>query len=285
MSLQIASLNSGSNGNCYYVGNETDAVLIDAGISCREIEKRMKHLSLDIKKLRAVFISHEHSDHIRGLATLVKRHFLPVYITHATAKRLPDDIRDFSRSFTTNVLVEVLGLQIMPFLKKHDADDPHSFVISYDGIKVGVITDIGCACEQVVHYFRQCHAVFLESNYDEDMLANGRYPSFLKQRICSDTGHLSNRQAFELFTHHRPHFMTHILLSHLSKDNNNPDLALELFRSASCTTQIQVAGRYGCSELLWVTSEERNDLLPYRQMHFPIQMKLFESDNSIFNRK
>ncbi len=243
MSLYIASLNSGSNGNCYYVGNSEEAVLIDAGISCLETEKRMMRLGLALSKVKAVFISHEHSDHIRGAEVLSRKYKLPVYITPRTQYfgrlQLENAVPFFSL-----LPVQIGGLQITAFQKLHDAAEPHSFVITCNQIKVGVFTDIGAACVQVIHHFKQCHAVFMEANYDEEMLAKGRYPYHLKNRIRGGKGHLSNAQALQIFTAHRPPFMSHLLLSHLSKDNNCPQLAARLFNSRAAGTEIVVASRY-----------------------------------------
>ncbi len=245
MPLSIASLNSGSNGNCYYIGNETEAVLIDAGLSCRETETRMARLGLSMAHVKAIFISHEHTDHISGLPVLARKYQLPVYIT-------PDTLQ-FSRipkgGFPVHDLqayepVCIGDLCITAFPKWHDAADPHSFVVSYGNTKVGVFTDIGAPCEHVIDHFSQCHAAFLEANYDEDMLANGRYPIFLKNRIQGPQGHLSNQQALELFRKHRPPFMSHLLMSHLSKDNNSPQLIEYLFAPHMADTQFIVASRY-----------------------------------------
>ncbi|HMO61566.1 MAG TPA: MBL fold metallo-hydrolase [Ferruginibacter sp.] len=252
MSLQIASINSGSNGNCYYIGNGTDAVLVDAGISCREIEHRMKGLQLDIRTVKAIFVSHEHTDHIRGVSKLANKYSLPVYITTATAKNGPHLIRHLSKTFTADMPVDIFGLQVTAFTKQHDAADPHSFVIQWNAITVGVFTDIGVACNRVQHYFKQCHAVFLESNYDEEMLENGRYPFHLKNRIRNGQGHLSNRQALELFITHRPPQLQQVLLSHLSKENNTPELALNTFKPHAGQTTITVASRYEASGVFTV---------------------------------
>ena len=156
MSLFITSLNSGSNGNCYYVGNDNDAVLIDVGISCRETEKRMKKLGLSMKKVKAIFVSHEHGDHIKGVSALANKYSLPVYITEATAKRGPILIKHLSKRFKANETIAIGELMVTPFTKQHDAADPHSFIISYNSISVGVITDIGIVCENVIRYFKKC---------------------------------------------------------------------------------------------------------------------------------
>lgn len=244
MALYISSLNSGSNGNCYYIGNTQEAILVDAGISCRETEKRMKRLGLSMDRVKAIFVSHEHSDHIRGIETLSRKYRLPVYMTPGTflccGLSLDGDLVNHFHSFQP---VNIGYLVVTPFPKNHDASDPHSFVVSCQDVKVGIFTDLGTACPTVVNYFSQCQAAFLETNYDEDLLFSGRYPYFLKRRISGDKGHLSNRQALELFTAHRGEAFSHLLLSHLSADNNRPDLVEKLFLEYAGNTQIVVAPR------------------------------------------
>jgi phosphoribosyl 1,2-cyclic phosphodiesterase len=242
--LFITSLNSGSNGNCYYVGNAKEAILVDAGISCKETEKRMLRLGLSMKKVKAIFISHEHGDHIRGLTVLAKKYAIPVYITPDTFGNsklsLPEDLL---YTFSSHETVQIGDLQIACFPKVHDAAEPHSFMVSCGKIKVGVFTDLGVVCEQLSLHFKQCDAAFLEANYDEDMLNNGRYPYYLKKRISGGMGHLSNKQALELFISHRPASLSHLLLSHLSKDNNHPELVERLFNEHAQDTMIVVASR------------------------------------------
>jgi len=274
--LFITSLNSGSNGNCYYVGNDSDAVLIDAGISCRETEKRMKQLGLSMKAIKAIFVSHEHTDHIKGVSTLANKYSLPVYITPVTAKQGPILIKHLSKTFIADEPVAIGGLTITPFTKQHDAGDPHSFIISHAGVTVGVFTDIGKPCKQVIQYFKQCHAVFLESNYDEDMLENGRYPVYLKNRIRGDHGHLSNKQALELFRMHRPPFMTHLLLSHLSKENNSPELAAREFEPHANGTAVIVASRYQATGVYKITATTIKEKKPAIAFTRPLQLGLFE---------
>lgn len=246
MSLLITSLNSGSNGNCYYVGNEQEAVLIDAGISRRETETRMKRLGLSLNSVKAIFVSHEHSDHIRGIPQLAKKHQWPVFITPATFTHARLPLTDFPvHPLRAYEPVWIGELCVTAFPKQHDASDPHSFLISYKDTNVGVFTDIGVVCEHVVHHFRQCHAAFLEANYDEDLLEQGSYPYFLKRRIRGGKGHLSNQQALALFREHKPSFMSHVLMSHLSKDNNRPHLINDLFGPHMANTELIVASRDG----------------------------------------
>jgi phosphoribosyl 1,2-cyclic phosphodiesterase len=271
MSLFTASLNSGSNGNCYYVGNENEAVLIDAGISCRETEKRFLRLGLDIKKVKAIFISHEHTDHINGVDVLSRKYNIPIYITAKTlraAVSIPES--SLIKNFIPNEIIRVGNLKVIPFSKRHDAIDPYSFVVKNEEVCIGVMTDIGSVCDQVIEHFKKCHAVFLEANYDEEMLENGPYPTYLKSRISGEKGHLSNCQAVELFSKHRSPFLTHIFLSHLSKENNSPEAALLAFEKIGGETKVIVASRYKESDLFHITtdrSKETSELLqlPGRQ--------------------
>ncbi|KAA9325006.1 MBL fold metallo-hydrolase [Adhaeribacter soli] len=255
MQLFITSLNSGSNGNCYYIGNGREAVLVDAGISCRETEKRMKRLNLSMTQVKAVFISHEHSDHIRGLEVLAKKYQLPVYITPPTLRYSRLNLEPhLVHTFQAHEPVQVGDLQITGFPKFHDASDPHSFIVAHSDITIGVFTDIGAPCKHVVQYFQQCNAAFLETNYDDEMLENGYYPYHLKRRIKGNKGHLSNKQALDLFTLYKPAGMSHVLLSHLSKDNNSPSLAKELFQQHAGETEVIVASRFEETPVFMITA-------------------------------
>lgn len=260
MALFTASLNSGSNGNCYYIANETEAVLVDVGISCKEVIKRLTRLNLSIEKVKAIFISHEHSDHIKGLEVLSRKYKLPVYITKAThtGSRLFLE-QELIRSFTAYEEIEIGNLKVIPFPKAHDCADGHSFVISGNGVNIGVLTDIGNVCNHVTVNFKQCHAVYLETNYDEEMLEQSPYPWFLKNRIRSGHGHLSNRQALELFLKHRPAFMSHVFLSHLSENNNSPQLVQNLFEQHAGEVKIIHASRYYETDVYHIRSSSANE--------------------------
>lgn len=244
-SLFIASINSGSNGNCYYVGTATEAVLIDAGLSCKETERRMDRLGLPVERVKALFVSHEHTDHVRGLEMVSKRWNLPVWGTPATLGRCRLG-RSAHRAMALlpETPVPVGELLVTGFTKRHDAVDPISFTIESRGVTVGVFTDIGRACERLAARFAACHAAFLEANYCEAMLEEGRYPWHLKQRIRGGHGHLSNREALEVFLKHRSPALSHLLLAHLSQENNHPEVALDLFRPHAGATQVTVASRW-----------------------------------------
>ncbi len=279
MSLFIASLNSGSNGNCYYIGNHTEAVLVDAGLSCREIDRRMHRLGLSMNKVKAIFISHEHTDHVSGINSICKKHKTPIYATLATLKNSRVFIDpQLINTFVANEPVTIGELTILPFKKYHDADDPHSFIVKNHSITIGVFTDLGVVCDKLVHHFKQCHAAFLESNYDEEMLANGGYPFFLKKRITGGLGHLSNSVALKLFTTHRPPFLSYLILSHLSKNNNCPKLVHELFSKHAGSTQITVASRDEETKLFEIIADTLPQTATVKRriiVEKPLQMELF----------
>jgi phosphoribosyl 1,2-cyclic phosphodiesterase len=228
----IASIASGSNGNCYYLENNDDAILVDAGISARQIVERMARLGLSVSKLRGVFISHEHSDHIRGLDAFTRRYAVPVFITSKTYSSYGKTIRGSALNFFAPGMQVKLGkICVNPFLKSHDAAEPCSFSVSSGSKTVAVMTDIGCKCASVTSHIKNADAVFLESNYDDDMLQTGYYPPYLKARISSDIGHLSNIQSAELLLEHASSRLKHVFLSHLSANNNTPELALGTFHN------------------------------------------------------
>jgi len=289
MTLYIASLNSGSNGNCYYIGNDRESVLIDAGIPCRETERRMRRLGLSLSNVKGIFISHEHDDHIRGLEVLSKRYRLPVYISESTRQQLRLSLEpQLAMQLDPHEPVTIGALTVTPFPKTHDASDPCSFVVSSPTVRIGVFTDLGVVCEQLIHHFQQCHAAFLETNYDEQLLDTGRYPHFLKNRIRGGFGHLSNRQAIELFVRYRPAFMSHLFPAHLSRDNNRPELVRELFEKEAGGTKIVIASRDQETELYAIdglyygqagsdpaTGPHRQQLSVIRREPFIIQGSLF----------
>lgn len=204
----------------------------------------MKRAGLNIRLVKAIFVSHEHGDHVHGVSALSKKYKVPVFATAMMWHQSPIDIPEhLIRTINADEPVSVGDLSITSFRKEHDACDPQSFVVSSQSVSVGVFTDIGRVCDNVVRYFRTCHAAFLETNYDESLLHHGSYPFHLKKRITGGKGHLSNDQALSLFTRHRAEFMTHLFLSHLSEDNNRPKIALDLFKKHSGSVEIVVASR------------------------------------------
>lgn len=238
--MRYCAIASGSNGNCYYVGSSEGGILIDAGISCKQIERRMATVGLLPSSIQGIFVSHEHSDHIRGVSVFARRYQVPVYITQGTynASRLnlPEALLKFIQPDDE---VVINNLKIQSFSKQHDAAEPCSFLISNDQNKIAVITDIGTACENVIKAVQSAEILFLESNYDEEMLENGPYPFYLKRRISGTHGHLSNSSSLQLFHDHRSPRLKHLILSHLSAKNNTEQKVYDTF-SPYCGTQIRL---------------------------------------------
>ncbi|HAQ20258.1 MAG TPA: MBL fold metallo-hydrolase [Prolixibacteraceae bacterium] len=242
--IEICALASGSNGNCYYIGNEHDAVLVDAGISAKRILMRMNDAGLDPSKVRGIFISHEHADHVSGVRVLVKRLGVKAWFSLGTFDALRESERPETYGiFKPGKAFHLGSFTIHPFLKNHDAAEPCSFRIEHDDWHVGVFTDIGEACDTVRHHLRKCHALFLETNYDEKMLWEGSYPYILKRRVASAHGHLSNDQAFKLIREHAGPELLHVFLSHLSGENNRPELAASRFESLADRFNVSLTSR------------------------------------------
>jgi phosphoribosyl 1,2-cyclic phosphodiesterase len=249
--IEICALASGSNGNCYYIGNKDDAILIDAGINCKQILIRMKEKGLDPARIRAIFITHEHNDHVCGARVLSKKLDIPVYMTKGTYKSLyftnqPQAVR----FIVPGQPVMLIPFIIHPILKNHDATEPTSFRIELQGINVGVFTDIGIPCNNVTSHLRECHALFLETNYDEKMLWDGSYPYHLKQRVASDVGHLSNIQAESLVSEHAGPGLKWVLLSHLSGENNTPQVAYDALKHLENRFNIRLTSRREPGEVI-----------------------------------
>lgn len=248
--IEICAIASGSNGNCYYIGNETEAVLVDAGISGKEILSRLKTKNLNHLKIKAVFVSHEHTDHIRGVRGISQKLHVPIYLTSKTYFGAYKNVRPSNpRFFNPGDIVEIGGFKIHAFTKNHDAAEPCSFRIEHGEHSIGVLTDIGEACSNVVETVSKSSALFLESNYDEKMLWDGGYPWFLKKRVASEVGHLSNDQAFELLDQHTNGQLQCVFLSHISKENNTHEIALERMAGLKTRFEVKIASRYAPSDV------------------------------------
>lgn len=230
MVMQVCALASGSLGNCFYVGNGKGGVLVDAGISAKQICERMQERGLKPEKVKGIFVTHEHSDHVRGIDVFARRFRVPVFATRKTAQAcfLCSD-EQLIRGIRDTEEVKLAGMMIEAFGKFHEAVDPVSYTIAAGKKRVSVITDVGHACKRVQEHVSEADFLFLESNHDEHMLKEGDYPEMLKQWILSDTGHLSNKQAGLCVLEYASSRLKHVVLSHLSENNNTPQLALKTF--------------------------------------------------------
>jgi phosphoribosyl 1,2-cyclic phosphodiesterase len=249
--IEICALASGSNGNAYYIGNEKEAVLIDVGIFYKLLSERMESAGLDIGKIKAGFISHEHTDHVAGARVTSKKLGIPMFYTKKTIHKCYNRNKaDNFGLFKPEVEYEIGDIKVYPFPKQHDAVEPCSFRVSVNGINVGVMTDIGVADQTVIEEFSKCDIVFLETNYDEEMLIKGIYPYYLKQRVLSDTGHLSNMQAKELVEKHASERLSTLYMSHISAMNNDINIIKETFKPLSKKYNIKIAPRNTHSEVI-----------------------------------
>lgn len=228
--MRVSAIASGSNGNCYYVENNGIAILIDAGISCKQIGLRMKRLGLSLENVRGIFVTHEHSDHIKGINVFCKNYNIPLFINQETYNKSKLKVsEDLLKIISANDEIIIEDMIVKSFSKKHDAINPCSFSVIAQNKKISFLTDIGSVSNNVINAIKDANAIFMEANYDKDMLEEGRYPYFLKKRIAGDEGHLSNNQAGALITNHASANLKYVFLSHLSENNNCPNIALKTF--------------------------------------------------------
>jgi len=234
MGVCLSVLASGSRGNSTIVSSSRARLLVDAGISCRETFKRIKAAGDDPQSLSAILITHEHSDHVYGLAMMAKKLSIPVFMTGATHQAWARAMRDESRGspalarlevFSSGHSFQVGDIQITPFTIPHDAADPVGFTLRAEGVKFGIATDLGYLPASVRDHLRGCDVLVMESNHDVEMLRVGPYPWSVKQRVMSRVGHLSNDSLAEFFANDYDGGAAYVVLAHLSEQNNHPELA------------------------------------------------------------
>ncbi len=253
--LSVCVLASGSKGNAIYVSDDHTAILVDAGLSGIEIAKRMHSAGLEMESLKAVVVSHEHSDHVRGVGVMARRYDLPVYITSSTAAAASTQLGriDNLLHFQIGRTFHIGDLAIHPFATSHDADDSSGFTIAQNGRKIGIATDLGIATGMVKEHLKACSLLVIEANHDPTMLTEGPYPWPLKQRIKSRQGHLSNQDSRDLLSEIKHDGLCHVILAHLSETNNTPEKALLAVQQALDERdrfQLHVACQERCSDLV-----------------------------------
>ncbi len=230
--IKFCPLCSGSSGNSVLVSANGTNILIDAGVSARRIEAALASIDENTSSVDAIFVSHEHIDHIRGIGVLSRKFDIPVYANEATWHCLKKSVNSAGniqekniRYFTNEKPVEINGLTVLPFNTPHDAAESSGFNIFVSGVKLTVATDLGHINKRLLGYLEGSDLLMLESNHDIEMLKAGPYPYYLKKRILSDTGHLSNEMAGKVIAYLASRGTKSFVLGHLSKENNIPELA------------------------------------------------------------
>ena len=231
--MKMCSIASGSSGNCIFAGSERTALLFDVGLSGKRVEQGLNSFGYTGHDIDAIFISHEHSDHIRGLGVLARKLGVPIYATPGTIREIrkcgslgaiPGEL---FREVLPDVQVQIGDMTVEPFSVSHDAAEPVAYRVSSGGKSAAIATDMGTYTDYTIRHLQFADTILLEANHDVRMLEMGRYPYPLKQRILSDHGHLSNESSGQLLCEILHDGLKHILLGHLSAENNYPALAYE----------------------------------------------------------
>lgn len=232
--LRFISLASGSSGNCYYIGNLHHGVLIDAGIGPRTIKKRLKEVGIELSQVMAIFITHDHIDHIKGVGSLGEKHHIPVYSTRLVHQGIDrcygvtEKLSSATKRFVEkNETVSIFDFHITAFAVSHDSTDSVGYTVHYRGKRFTVATDLGHICDSAAEHIRKANYLVIEANYDEQMLRLGHYPYPLKKRVSADTGHMDNKHTAAFLAENYHEKLDYVYLCHLSKDNNRPEIAFE----------------------------------------------------------
>ena len=231
MKIKFLSLASGSSGNCYFLGTDQYGILIDAGIGIRTIKKVLKEYGLSLSMIRAVFVTHDHADHIKAVGNLGEKNGIPIYSTseihrginksYCMTEKLSTSVRVIDKETP----IELEDFRITAFEVPHDGTDTVGYCIEFDGKVFSFLTDLGCITPVAAQYICKAHYLIIEANYDEEMLKMGPYPTYLKERIAGSNGHMSNRDTATFLAENITEDLKYIWLCHLSKDNNHPELA------------------------------------------------------------
>ena len=247
--MRMCSIASGSSGNCIYAGSETTHLLIDAGLNGKRTEQGLEKLGLSMREIDGIFITHEHIDHMQGIGVLSRKYQIPIYCTEGTKRGILSDRRigavdeSLFQVVAADRKYTVKDMSVTPVRVSHDAAEPVGYTISYGKQKGAVVTDLGVTNDYIAEHLKGADILFLEANHDVNMLLAGPYPYPLKQRILSDRGHLSNEMAGALLARIWHDQLKAVVLSHLSRENNLPELAYETVRLEVTMSALPCKGR------------------------------------------
>ncbi|MDO4966844.1 MAG: MBL fold metallo-hydrolase [Lachnospiraceae bacterium] len=234
--MELVSITSGSSGNCIYVGSDNTNILVDVGLSGKRVEEGLNSIGLSIKELDGILVTHEHVDHIAGIGVISRKYEIPIYATKGTIEGIKNtkSVGEVDSDLFTEIKADnkflVNDLEINPVKISHDANEPVAYRINNNGSSVGICTDLGVYTDYTVKSFKGVNAMLLEANHDVNMLQVGSYPYYLKRRILSDKGHLSNENSGRLLCQLLHDDFNTVLLGHLSQENNLAELAYEAVR-------------------------------------------------------
>lgn len=248
--MNYACVGSGSRGNAAVIKQGNSALLLDCGLTIKETVRRLGQLDMHPSSLLGIVVTHEHSDHLSGVAPLARRFNLPVWMTHGTYRRARDKRISNLHFYRAEKKFNVGPFEFHPFAVPHDAAEACQFVIASEGYKLAVLTDLGMITPHVVDYVQTANALVLECNHDEDMLREGPYPPALQARVGGRYGHLSNRQAAGLLVSIDSSALQYILLAHLSEQNNTQQKALQAITGVlpDGNARVSVLSQSHCSE-------------------------------------
>jgi len=240
--LSFSVLGSGSSGNATFIQGARASILLDCGFSLPQIKKRLEAIERTVEDIEAIFITHEHVDHICGLKRLVGIYDIPIFMTRGTYNALREIINDNRNIelFESGDSINIGEFHVQSFSVTHDANDPVNYVVSNNYAKLGFATDCGYPSKLIVNRLKGCHGLIIESNYCPDMLMNGIYPAHIKQRIQSRFGHLSNQQMLELLSWVIDDTLRALVLAHISENNNHYELVERLVRQSIGERDIQL---------------------------------------------
>lgn len=236
--LKFISFGSGSSGNCYYLATETDALIIDVGVGLRGLRKNCKEYGVSLHKVRHVLVTHDHADHIKSVGSMSADFSLPIYATrevhaginrnYCVTKKVVPELACYVEKGQTVTLGD---FQVTAFNVPHDSSDNVGYFIEAGGTDICLITDAGMVTDEMKTFISRAHHLVIEANHDEEMVMSGPYPQFLKERILSGTGHLSNRSCGEAIAQNMSEHLKRVWLCHLSEENNHPELARKTVES------------------------------------------------------
>ncbi len=252
--FSFCPLASGSRGNSVFVSAGGVSILVDAGLSGVELERRMASKNISPESISAIVITHEHTDHIKGAGILSRRYNIPLYINKKTflgAEKKMGKV-DCFEYFQCGVGFNIGDIRVEPFSISHDALDPAGLTIEYENIKIGIATDMGVVTNLVREHLKGCSLLYIEANHDYDMLMHGSYPWHLKQRIKGRTGHLSNRDTADMLSEIKSDALSYVILAHLSEENNTPDRAFNTINETigACGVKLYVAMPHKPGEMI-----------------------------------